>query len=54
MYAMPTSTRFTQPIDAASAATVVVISTLLVGTGSLYDLSRTETWRHHIRRSVDR
>ena len=52
MYAMPTTTRFIQPIGAASTATVAVISTLLVGTGSIYDLRRTETWRHHIQARV--
>ena len=53
MYSMVSATRLAHPTGVTSRATFAIIATLLVGTGSVYDFERTETWRHHIQPRVD-
>ena len=52
MYPIPISTQPMQPVWPTVKAAFVVISTILVGTGSVYALDRTESWRHHIQPRV--
>ncbi|MCG9025472.1 helix-turn-helix domain-containing protein [Laribacter hongkongensis] len=52
MYSIPVSTRPMQPVWPAAKAAFAVIGTILVGTGSVYGLDRTESWRHHIQPRV--
>lgn len=52
MYSIPVSTRPMPPVWPAAKATFAVIGTILVGTGSVYGLDRTESWRHHIQPRV--
>ena len=53
MYSIVSATRLAQPTGVTSRATFTIIATLLVGTGSVYDFERTETWRHHIQPRVN-
>lgn len=52
MYSIPASTRPMQPAWPAAKTAFAVIGTILVGTGSVYGLDRTESWRHHIQPRV--
>lgn len=52
MYPIPVSTRPVQPVWPAAKTAFAVIGTILVGTGSVYGLDRTESWRHHIQPRV--
>lgn len=52
MYSIPVSTRPLQPVWPAAKAAFAVMGTILVGTGSVYGLDRTESWRHHIQPRV--
>lgn len=52
MYSIPVSTRPIQPVWPAANTAFAMIGTILVGTGSIYGLDRTESWRHHIQSRV--
>ena len=52
MYSTPVSTRQFQPTVSSKTAAFVVFGTILLGTGSVYGLDRTKSWRHHIQPRV--
>jgi transcriptional regulator with XRE-family HTH domain len=52
MYSIPVSTRHVQPVLPPAKTAFAVIGTIVVGTGSVYGLDRTEFWRHHIQPRV--
>lgn len=52
MYSIPASTQPLQSAWPRTKAAFAVIGTVLVGTGSIYGINRTESWRHHIQPRV--
>jgi transcriptional regulator with XRE-family HTH domain len=52
MYSIPVSTRPVQSVRPEAKTAFAVIGMILVGTGSLYELDRTESWKHHIQPRV--
>lgn len=52
MYSVPISTQPVQPMGSAATAAFAVISTVLFGTGTVYGLDRSESWRYHIQPRV--
>lgn len=52
MYFYPEPNRFMPHMGSTKHAAFMVISTILFGTGSVYGLDRSESWRHHIQPRV--
>lgn len=52
MYEIPVATRPVQPIGSASKTAFAVISTVILGTGSIYGLDRADAWRKHMQPRV--
>lgn len=52
MYFIPVSNTSIQSVSPTAKAAFVLIGTILFGTGSVYALNRTESWRHHVQPRV--
>lgn len=52
MYPGSISTRPGQPAGAATKTAFALFSTVLIGTGTVYGLSRADSWRHHVQPRV--
>lgn len=52
MHSLPVSPRVIQPTSTSAGAGLVVLSVLLIGTGSVYGVDRIERWRPHLQPRV--
>ena len=52
MYSIPVSTRPIQPMGPTARKAIAMFGTVLLGTGSVYEIDRAEVWRQHLQPRV--